>query len=163
MARFEIVPALDVDSVRACRELFAEYERGLGVSLCFQDFERELATLPGDYAPPAGRLFLALAAGEPAGCIALRSIAPGVAEMKRLYVRPPFRAIGLGRALAERLIEEARAIGYRAMKLDTLPSMRPAQALYAALGFRDAPRYNDNPVDGVRFMALDLDDAGNAT
>ena len=156
MAHFEIVPALGAEAVAACRELFTEYERGLGVSLCFQGFERELASLPGDYAPPSGRLFLARAAGESAGCIALRRIAPEVAEMKRLYVRPAFRAAGLGRALALRVIEEARAIGYRTMKLDTLPSMRSAQRLYAELGFRDTDRYNDNPVGGVRFMALAL-------
>ena len=156
MALFDIVPAADEEAVRACRELFVEYQRGLGVSLCFQGFDRELATLPGDYAPPAGRLFLARVGGQPAGCIALRSLAAGVAEMKRLYVRPQFRAVGLGRALAERVIGEARAIGYASMKLDTLPSMRSAQRLYAELGFRDAARYNDNPVEGVRFMALEL-------
>jgi ribosomal protein S18 acetylase RimI-like enzyme len=156
MAAFEIIPALAPELVVACRELFLEYERGLGVSLCFQGFERELATLPGDYASPAGRLFLARAGAESAGCIALRSIEPRTAEMKRLYVRPQFRALGLGRALAERVIAEARAIGYRTMRLDTLPSMRAAQQLYAELGFRDAARYNDNPVEGVRFMALEL-------
>ena len=161
MAGFSIVAALDEALVAECRELFVEYQRALGVSLCFQGFDRELATLPGDYAPPSGRLFLARVGGESAGCIALRSIAPQVAEMKRLYVRPAFRAAGLGRALAERAIAEARAIGCRTMKLDTLPSMRSAQRLYAELGFSDAARYNDNPVEGVRFMALDLASAGS--
>lgn len=156
MARFEIVAALEPALVAACHDLFVEYQRALGVSLCFQGFDRELATLPGDYAPPSGRLFLALAGAEHAGCIALRAIEPRVAEMKRLYVRPQFRAMGLGRALAERVIGEARAAGYRTMRLDTLPSMQSAQRLYAELGFRDAARYNDNPVEGVRFMALEL-------
>ena len=156
MAAFVIVPALGPDLVAACRELFVEYQRALGVSLCFQGFDRELAELPGDYAPPSGRLFVARAGAQAAGCIALRSIAPQIAEMKRLYVKPEFRAAGLGRALAERVIGEAAAIGYRALKLDTLPSMRAAQRLYAELGFRDAARYNDNPVEGVRFMQLEL-------
>src|SRR5262249_22259931 len=122
----------------------------------FQGFERELATLPGDYAPPGGRLFIARSRGLDAGCAALRSLGEGEAEMKRLYVRPEFRALGVGRALALRVIEEARAIGYRALKLDTLPTMRAAQALYERLGFTDAPRYNDNPVAGTRWMALQL-------
>lgn len=161
MALFEIVAALDAEAVAACRELFAEYERALGVSLCFQGFERELATLPGDYAPPAGCLLIARSRGLAAGCAALRPLGPTEAEMKRLYVRAPFRALGLGRALALGVIEEARRIGYRTLKLDTLPSMRAAQALYGRLGFVDAPRYNDNPVAGVRFMALELRASGS--
>ncbi len=156
MALFDIAPALDGDAIQACRELFVEYERGLGVSLCFQGFEQELAALPGDYAPPAGRLLLARSRGASAGCAALRALGAGDAEMKRLYVRPEFRALGVGRALAVRVIEEARRIGYRTLKLDTLPSMRAAQALYAQLGFVEAPRYNANPVEGVRFLALAL-------
>jgi GNAT superfamily N-acetyltransferase len=133
-----------------------EYQGGLGVSLCFQGFDQELASLPGDYAEPRGRLYLALAAGKPVGCAALRPLSDRVAEMKRLYVRQAMRGSGLGRALAMRIIEDARALGYEAVKLDTLPRMKAAQRLYEDLGFRDTAPYNDNPVTGVRFMALAL-------
>jgi len=152
----ELVPAASAAEVAACRELFSEYQRGLGVSLCFQGFDAELAGLPGDYAPPRGRLVLALIGGRPAGCVALRPLFHRDAEMKRLYVRPTHRATGLGRALALHIIGEARAMGYEALKLDTLPQMTAAQRLYEKLGFRDTAPYNDNPVAGVRFMALDL-------
>jgi putative acetyltransferase len=153
---FVIAEALDADSIAACRELFVEYQRALGVSLCFQGFDAELAALPGDYAPPRGRLFLARKAGEPAGCVALRPLFHRDAEMKRLYVRPAHRGSGLGRILAERVVAQARALGYAALKLDTLPAMHAAQNLYAKLGFRDTSPYNDNPVDGVRFLSLEL-------
>jgi GNAT superfamily N-acetyltransferase len=153
---FAIGEALDAGAVAQCRELFVEYQQGLGVSLCFQKFDRELAELPAAYARPRGRLLLARVAGEPAGCVALRPLAPDIAEMKRLYVRPDYRGMGLGRALAECLIDEARALGYATLKLDTLPSMARAWRLYAELGFADTPPYNDNPVDGVRFLALAL-------
>jgi ribosomal protein S18 acetylase RimI-like enzyme len=142
--------------VAACRELFAEYQQALGVSLCFQGFERELASLPGDYARPRGRLWLAHAGDETAGCIALRPLGARDAEMKRLYVRPKFRRLRLGRTLAELAIDAARELGYASIKLDTLPSMGEAQRLYAHLGFVDTPPYNDNPVEGVRFLALAL-------
>ena len=153
---FEIVEALDAAAIEACRQLVVEYQERLGVSLCFQGFERELATLPGDYTRPRGRLLLARVVGEPAGCVALRPIDAATAEMKRLYVRPDYRGMSLGRTLAECIVDEARSIGYSAIKLDTLPSMAEAQALYAALGFVDTTRYNDNPVAGVRFLALAL-------
>jgi len=153
---FDIGEALDAAGVAACRALFVEYQQGLSVSLCFQQFDRELATLPGDYARPRGRLILARIAGEPAGCVALRPLDASAAEMKRLYVRAAFRGMGIGRTLAECVIDEARALGYRTLKLDTLPSMSEAQRMYAELGFVDTPAYNDNPVDGVRFLALDL-------
>lgn len=156
-AGFEIREAADAPAIAACRELLAEYQQGLGISLCFQGFDRELAGLPGDYAPPGGRLIIARLGGTPAGCVALRALGAGEAEMKRLYVRPAYRAMSLGRLLAERAIAEARAIGYRTLKLDTLPSMRAAQRLYASLGFADIAPYNDNPVDGVRFLALALE------
>ena len=156
MAAFVIVEASEAAHVRHCRELFEEYQRGTGVSLCFQGFDRELASLPGDYAPPAGRLFLALAGEDPVGCVGLRGLPGGVGEMKRLYVRRAARGTGLGEALARRVIDAARAAGYHALKLDTLPDMDSAQALYTRLGFRDTAPYNDNPVAGVRFMALDL-------
>jgi GNAT superfamily N-acetyltransferase len=153
---YELREAASPEEVAACRELFIEYQRALGVSLCFQGFDAELSGLPGDYAPPKGRLFLAVSAGRPAGCVALRPLFHRDAEMKRLYVRPPHRGGGLGRLLAMRTIEAARGLGYETLKLDTLPQMKAAQKLYESLGFRDTAPYNDNPVRGVRFLALDL-------
>ena len=126
------------------------------MSLCFQGFDEEVATLPGAYARPKGRLLLARVAGMPAACAALRPLGAGDGEMKRLYVRPQFRGMGLGRALAEIVIDEARSIGYEHVKLDTLPQMREAQALYGELGFRDVAPYNDNPIAGTRFLSLAL-------
>jgi putative acetyltransferase len=156
---FAVAEALDAESVEACRALFVEYQQGLGVSLCFQGFDDELATLPGNYSRPRGRLLIARIVGEPAGCVALRPLGENDAEMKRLYIRAQYRGMGLGRVLAECVIDEARALGYRTVKLDTLPGMGEAQALYRALGFVEAAPYNDNPVAGVRFMSLDLADA----
>ena len=145
----------DID---AARQLFVEYQAWLGVDLCFQGFATELATLPGDYAPPRGRLLLARAGAtnDVAGCIALRPLDGERCEMKRLFVRLDHHGGGIGRRLIERLIEEARAIGYRTMVLDTLPQMRAAQHLYEAFGFRDIPAYYHNPTPGVRYLALDL-------
>ena len=142
--------------VQTVRGLFVEYQQGLGFSLCFQGFDAELAGLPGDYAPPRGALLLATISGEPAGCVGMRPHSAREAEMKRLYVRAGFRGSGAGMGLARSVIEQARALGYGRLLLDTLPAMREAQALYAALGFRDCTPYNDNPIDGVRFLALDL-------
>jgi putative acetyltransferase len=124
--------------------------------LCFQDFATELATLPGAYAPPRGRLLLARNGVEVIGCIALRPLNDEHCEMKRLYVRPQGRGTGLGRRLAETVIASAREIGYRRMYLDTLPSMREAQGLYEALGFRDVSAYRVNPIAGTRYLALEL-------
>lgn len=142
--------------VQAVRDLFVEYQRTLGISLCFQGFDEELAGLPGSYSPPRGALLLATVSGEPAGCVGLRPHSAQDAEMKRLYVRARFRRTGLGGVLARSAIERARALRCRRVLLDTLPAMREAQALYAALGFRDCAPYNDNPIEGVRFLALDL-------
>ena len=153
---FSVAEAIDAPSLEACRSLFREYEKSLGVSLCFQGFEQELASLPGSYARPRGRLLLARIVGEPAACVALRPLGERDGEMKRLYVRAQYRGMGLGRMLAECVIDEARAIGYARLKLDTLPSMNEAQRMYAALGFVDVAPYNDNPVAGTRFMSLDL-------
>lgn len=141
-------------------DLLRAYERGLGISLCFQDFESELAGLPGDYAPPDGALILAHGGGgELVGVVALRALdrAAGICEMKRLYVAPAGRGQGLGRRLAEAVMAEGRRLGYRAMRLDTLPSMREAQGLYDRLGFRDIANYNGNPVAGTRFLEKDLE------
>jgi putative acetyltransferase len=142
--------------IPACRELFVEYQRSLGVSLCFQGFDRELEQLPGDYVPPRGGLWLASIAGALAGCVALRPIGDDAGEMKRLYVRPDYRGRHLGETLARHVIDTAQRSGCRVLKLDTLPTMREAQRLYERLGFVDTPPYNDNPVDGVRFLALAL-------
>jgi putative acetyltransferase len=152
----EIVGATSPVQIAAARRLFKEYEASLGIELTFQGFARELAELPGAYAPPAGRLFLAVDGPEPAGCVALRPLGDGTCEMKRLYVRPTARGSRLGRRLAETVIREAREIGYARMRLDTLPSMKEAFALYRTLGFREIEPYCENPIVGTRFMELDL-------
>jgi putative acetyltransferase len=142
--------------VEAARELFREYRRWLGLDLGFQGFAEELANLPGAYVPPRGRLLLAIEGDAVMGCVALRPLSEADAEMKRLYVRPEAQGLGLGRKLTERVIAEARAIGYRRLLLDTLPVMGAAQGLYESLGFVDIPPYRQNPVPGARFLALEL-------
>ena len=148
--------AVSPAEIEIARALFVEYEKSLGISLCFQNFDAELAGLPGAYAAPEGRLLLAFADGEPAGCVALRKLEDGICEMKRLWVRPGLRGSRLGRRLVEAILAEARTAGYRAVRLDTLPSMREAQGLYVSLGFVDIPPYNDHPIEGTRFMELTL-------
>jgi ribosomal protein S18 acetylase RimI-like enzyme len=145
--------AAELDLVR---RLFREYQQSIGTDLCFQNFEAELATLPGAYAPPRGRLYLGTSSGTAACCAGLRPYAEDAAEMKRLYVRPAHRGMGYGLMLAKTLIADAKALGYRKLVLDTLPTMKAAQAMYEALGFHDIEAYTFNPIAGTRFMGLDL-------
>jgi putative acetyltransferase len=159
MVRIE--PALSESALSQVRNLFREYAFTPGVEPCLEDFERELASLPGQYAPPAGRLLLAIRDGavnlaEPAGCVALRRLQRDTCEMKRLYVRPAFRGLGAGRELVKALIAEARSIGYERIVLDTLPSMKEAHRLYRTLGFREISAYRKNPVPGSLFFELEL-------
>jgi len=153
----EIIQAHSAADFEQARALFREYESWLAVDLCFQNFEKELAELPGKYAPPEGRLLLALENQEAAGCVALRKIGEQTCEIKRLFLRPQFRGRGLGRQLAEAIISEARQIGYQRMRLDTLPpKMNDAIGLYRSLGFKEIEPYYHNPVPGAKFMELDL-------
>ncbi len=152
----KIVPAKSESRVETVRALFREYAESLGVDLCFQDFERELAGLPGDYAPPAGRLYLALEEESPGGCVGLRKISDEICELKRLYVRPLYRGKGIGRRLVREAVRDARRIGYARMRLDTLPSMKRAQELYLAMGFKPIAAYRHNPVPGAGFLELEL-------
>jgi len=152
----KIVQAELPEELQQAREVFEEYAASLGISLCFQDFANELAGLPGDYAPPYGRLLLAREEGQTAGCVALRRSDAGICEMKRLYVRPACRGKGVGRELATAIIAEARRIGYAKMRLDTLPSMKEAIALYQSLGFRPIEPYRPNPIEGAIYMGREL-------
>jgi GNAT superfamily N-acetyltransferase len=143
--------------IAQARELFLEYAHSLGFSLCFQNFDQELAELPGDYAPPEGRLLLVESEAQLAGCVALHKLDSRICEMKRLYLRPQFRGKGLGRVLAERIVAEARQIGYRRMRLDTVePVMKDAVAMYRKLGFKEIAPYCSNPITGALYMELDL-------
>jgi len=152
----KIAPAETNADVEQARALFREYAAESKLDLCFQNFDQELARLPGDYASPKGRLLLAWAADQTAGCVALREFSAGVCEMKRLYVRPGFRGSGLGRELTGAIIEEARRIGYDTMRLDTLARMKAAVLLYESLGFRRIDAYRLNPEADVVYMELTL-------
>jgi len=153
----KISQAETCEDIQMVRELFLEYAASLGFDLCFQSFETELAELPGDYAPPRGRLLVARYESQPAGCVAMHRIAEDVCEMKRLYVRPDFRGKGIGKALALFLVEAARQIGYLCMRLDTVePVMKEAVAMYRRLGFREIPPYRPNPIPGAIYMELEL-------
>ncbi len=153
----QVFQATTGEHIQAARTLFEEYAESLGFSLCFQNFDQELKGLPGAYAPPAGRLLLAIENDQLAGCIALRKLEGGVCEMKRLFVRPSHRATGLGRFLAKSIIDEARKLGYTHMRLDTIPGkMDKAIALYQSIGFVEIEPYCQNPVEGAKFMELKL-------
>jgi ribosomal protein S18 acetylase RimI-like enzyme len=149
------------DAIDAVREIFREYQRSLGLDLCFQGFEAELAGLPGDYAGPSGCLLLAFVDGALAGCGAIRPLADvdyaNACEMKRLYVRPAFRRFGLGRSLAEALLTEAQRAGHSVVLLDTLDDMEAARGLYATLGFEEIPPYYFNPIPGAHYLKAELD------
>jgi ribosomal protein S18 acetylase RimI-like enzyme len=151
-----LVQAESAEQIGQARELFLEYAAATGLDLCFQNFDEELAALPGAYAPPDGRLFLAIDGTEVAGCVALRKLDAETCEMKRLYVRPASRGTGAGKSLALKIIEEARSIGYARMRLDTLPSMQRAITLYRSLGFQPVEAYRYNPEEGALFMELAL-------
>ena len=156
MSALTIVHATGDRDVADARALFVEYAQSLGFSLCFQGFDEELATLPGKYSPPTGCILLAREDEATLGCVALRPDEDGACEMKRLYVRPEGRGRGLGRRLAEAIVNEARAMGYASMRLDTLSSMSEALALYRSLGFREIPPYTVNPIATAVFMGLNL-------
>jgi putative acetyltransferase len=152
--------AVHEENMELVRAIFNEYAQSLKVDLCFQSFDAELATLPGDYAAPSGALLLAWVDDVLAGCVALRSIAevdyPNCAEMKRLYVRPAFRGLGLGRLLSESILDRARELGYSHVLLDTLDDMEAARALYEDLGFEEVPPYYHNPIAGSHYLKATL-------
>ena len=152
----QVVEAYEGTALREVHTLFIEYASTLGVSLDFQDFAAEVSTLPGDYRPPSGRLLLAYRGNQPAGCIGLRRFSDRICEMKRLYVRPNYQGLKIGRILAETMISEARLAGYTRIRLDTLPSMNRARGLYASLGFREIAPYRYNPIKNTTFLELTL-------
>jgi ribosomal protein S18 acetylase RimI-like enzyme len=159
IVKWLLVPAVSDQEIESARNLFREYGASLGFSLCFQSFEEELARLPGKYAPPSGRLLLAREKenGDFIGCVALHKLEDSICEMKRLYVQPKYRGQRIGEALMEAVIREAQQIGYRRMRLDTVPSvMAKAVELYRARGFREIAPYTMNPVPGAIFMELML-------
>lgn len=150
----ELIQVESEEHLDCIRELFKEYEKSLGFDLDFQDFEKELAKLPGEYAVPDGCLLLAFYGKNIAGSAGLRKLGQGICEIKRMYVRPNFRGKGIGRAMSVRIIEIARAIGYKRMRLDTIDTMRTAISLYKSLGFKKIKPYRYNPVDGASYMEL---------
>lgn len=156
----QLFDAITPDQIESTRQLFREYEAGLGISLCFQNFDEEVKNLPGDYATPGGALLIAFSDGALAGCCALRpanvAAYPKAAEMKRLFVRPAFRGKGIARKLVYEILRMARGQGYDYVVLDTLNTMKEAQALYLLIGFRDIQPYYENPIEGARYMMLDL-------
>ncbi|MES2583774.1 MAG: GNAT family N-acetyltransferase [Pseudomonadota bacterium] len=159
-AHIRVLVPESASELDAVRSLFVEYAGTLNVDLCFQNFNTELATLPGEYAAPRGGLLLATVDGELAGCCAMRPLDavdyPNACEMKRLYVRPAYRGLQLGRTLAENILETARVAGYDCILLDTLNDMEAARALYQELGFEDIPPYYYNPIAGAHYLKAEL-------
>jgi ribosomal protein S18 acetylase RimI-like enzyme len=153
----EFVFAESKELLSIVRELFNEYASSLDFDLCFQNFDKELTELPGKYAPPDGRLIVAMNGTNVAGCVALRNLTKGICEMKRLYVRPEFRGKGIGKELVKVIIEEAKKIGYTHMRLDTVPAMKEAIALYRSIGFYEIEPYRNNPIEGAIFMEFNLE------
>jgi putative acetyltransferase len=156
-----LVRVESIDLIEPAREILREYAASLAIDLCFQNFEAELASLPGEYAPPSGQLLLAFVDHALAGCGGLRALNDvdyaNACEMKRLYVRPAFRRFGLGRVLAEALLDEARRAGYSVMLLDTLDEMESARELYTRLGFEEIAPYYFNPIPGAHYLKAELD------
>ena len=159
-----LVSAAEPALLAGVGQLLREYAAALGVDLCFQNFDTELATLPGEYAEPTGALLLALVDGRPAGCVGMRPLPdvdyPNACEMKRLFVRPAYRRFGLGRVLAQRLMDLATQAGYSHMLLDTLDDMEAARGLYVTLGFEEIPPYYFNPIPGAHYLKAELDAPG---
>lgn len=153
----EFITATTEEHYREARALLREYEVEIEVDLCFQGFKEELETLDRVYGPPGGTFFLVRQGERTAGCVALRDLGGGICEMKRLFLRPGFRGEGLGRVCAERIVQAARELGYRAMRLDTLPALYPAIALYRSMGFTEIAAYTENPCEGALFMELGLE------
>ena len=158
-----IIEPRSPEDMEELQTLFLEYAESLGFDLDFQDFEAELASLPGVYAPPTGCMLLAKHGDRVAGCVCLRKLDDRVCEMKRLYVRMPFRHKGAGRLLAEHILEKGRSLGYLAMRLDTVPSMKSARALYDSLRFREIAPYCTNPIPGTAFLECRLDTKAGMT
>ena len=152
----EIIKVTDGENLSHVRELFLAYAEWIGIDLSFQNFNEEMANLPGDYAPPTGRLLLAFHDDKPAGCVAVRKLDGNICEMKRLYVLPEFQGSGIGKSLAQEIITEAKGLNYAKMRLDTMPKMASAQNLYRSLGFKEIAPYRFNPEPGAVFMELDL-------
>jgi putative acetyltransferase len=152
----KLFPVETDKDIKTVKQLLIEYADWLEFDLCFQNFEEELTNLPGDYAPPSGCLLLARHNGKAAGCIALRKLSNSVCEMKRLYVKPKFRGLKIGRKLVETIIAEARKIGYTRIRGDTVPSMEAARALYASVGFKEISPYRHNPIEGAIYIELKL-------
>jgi ribosomal protein S18 acetylase RimI-like enzyme len=155
-ASLTVLHATSSEQFEETRRLFKEYASALGVDLCFQDFEHELKDLPGEYSEPDGCILLAFLDSALVGCVALRPLSSEICEMKRMYVRPTFRGQRIGQILGQDVITEARKRGYKKMRLDSLPTMREAQALYRSLGFREIDAYRPNPIQGAVFMELEL-------
>ena len=158
----EIIEASSPAEIAAVRELFLEYAQSLGFSLCFQGFDQELAGLPGDYAPPRGRLWLLKVDGAAAGCGALHELNDEICEIKRVYVRPRFRGQNFGRLIMDHAVATARSLGYRAMRLDTVAEkMQTAVKMYREMGFREIAPYRENPMPSTIYMELDIEPLGH--